>query len=302
MSTRFAIGITIHNEERNIGRLLDALQEEAVGWPGLVKVIVVSSGSTDASDRIVADKARAWPAVELIAEARRSGKASAINHYVAAVREVPILVLLSGDVLPAKGAIAQFVAAFADPEVGMVGGRPTPTGVVRTLVHRIARLQWDLHHQVALVSPKLGEAVAFRNVFEAIPADTAVDEAAIEARIGELGLKTKYLPEAVIYNKGPETIRDFLKQRKRIATGHRHLAETSGYSVATTKNGQVLRIVGAYLLRHPAQIPIAFVTAALEAWGRLLGWYDLTVRGKNPYIWDVATSTKDPIGAAEDKR
>ena len=38
--------------------------------------------------------------------------------------------------------------------------------------------------------------------------------------ISQLGYKLIYEPRCVVYNKGPLTVRDFLKQRRRIYAGH----------------------------------------------------------------------------------
>lgn len=290
---RFSIGITIHNEERNIGQLLEALRREPLGPLGLERVIVVSSGSTDRSEAIVHEIAASWDRIDLVVEAERRGKASAINRFLESARDVDILLLMSGDVVPAPGAIALILDAFRDPGVGMAGGRPVPRGAARNLVERVVRLQWDLHHEVSLHHPKLGEVVAFRNVIESIPEDTAVDEAAIEAIFRDRGARFAYVGDAVIWNKGPENVADFLRQRRRIAAGHHHLSKTQRYQVSTSKNGFVARVALRALIRTPSRWGVAVVTALLEAWGRALGLYDLLVKGKNPYIWDVAKSTKD---------
>ena len=73
-------------------------------------------------------------------------------------------------------------------------------------------------------SPKLGEIVAFRNVIPRIPLDTAVDELSIQALITQLGYQLVYEPEAVVYNRGPATVGDFLRQRRRIYAGHLRFA------------------------------------------------------------------------------
>ena len=101
----FSIGITIHNEERNIGRLLEVLRSQELESRGLGRVIVVSSGSTDRSDAIVAAVAADWPAVSLTTEPERRGKASAINRFLEEAGTSPdALVLMSGDVLPDRDA------------------------------------------------------------------------------------------------------------------------------------------------------------------------------------------------------
>jgi hypothetical protein len=149
---------------------------------------------------------------------------------------------------------------------------------------------------VSLRSPKLGEVVAFRNVVDRLPVDTAVDEASLEAILCARGFRLAYVPAAIIRNKAPESVRDLLKQRRRIAAGHSHLRSTQGYSVSTTRAGLVAPAVLRFLAREPARFGTAAAAAALEAWGRCLGWWDLRIRGKNPYVWEIAASTKDPGG------
>src|SRR5439155_22864973 len=101
----------------------------------------------------------------------RRGKASAINLFLEEARGADACVLLSGDVLPERGAVAKLLDALDDPKVGMAGGRPVPRPGDGGLVGSIVKLQWDLHHEVSLVSPKLGEVIAFRNVLDGIPAN-----------------------------------------------------------------------------------------------------------------------------------
>ena len=294
----FSIGIPIHNEEQNIGRLLERLCSEGLESRGLRRVVVVSSGSTDGSDRIVAEFSRRWPRVTSLVEYERRGKASAINVFLRKARDTDRLVLASGDVLPEPGAVARILDALNDPQVGMAAGRPVPTGQPKTLIDCVVRLQWELHHEVSLIAPKLGEVVAFRNVVGEIPTDTAVDEASLEAALRARGYRFAYVADAVIINKGPDNLRDFLKQRRRIAAGHRHLWMTVGHRVSTTRNWMVIRVVAGYLKAHPGRIGVAAVAAALEACGRFLGAFDLHVRGRNPYVWEVASSTKNLSGQA----
>ena len=46
---------------------------------------------------------------------------------------------------------------------------------------------WELHDKSARVSPKLGEAVAFRRLFDAIDECSLVDEVSIEAEVRAAG-------------------------------------------------------------------------------------------------------------------
>ena len=151
---------------------------------------------------------------------------------------------------------------------------------------------WTLHHKIALSSPKLGELVAFRNVVREIPNCTAVDEACIESIIREKGYNLHYVPDAIVKNKGPDNVSDFIKQRRRIAVGHKYLWRDQKYNVSTHSPLRILEVLFQELSWNPKSIAWTAGAVVLEAIGRLLGYYDYIRKKENPYIWDVACSTK----------
>ena len=231
------------------------------------------------------------PCIRLITQARREGKALAINRFLAAASG-NIIVLESADTVPEAGALDRLVAPFEASEVGMTGARPIPVNPPDTFIGYAVHLMWSLHHAVSLVRPKLGELVAFRNVIPKIPEDTAVDEAVIESIVTKLGYQLNYVPEAVVRNKGPDSIREFIRQRRRIAAGHTHLAREYGYRVSTTDLKRILKT----LIQHPSRSMRKMVwtlgTAFLELASRILGDIDVRVRKQVPVVWDISTSTK----------
>src|SRR5439155_26847849 len=133
------------------------------------------------------------------------------------------------------GSLTRLVEPFKDPAVGMTGVRPIPTNPRAGVIGVAVNILWDLHHELSLHHPKLGEAVAFRRVLESVDRDTLVDEAMMEGVIIGLGLELRYVPDAVVRNRGPETFRDFMAQRIRIYDGHLGLAASTGYRVASMK-------------------------------------------------------------------
>lgn len=144
-----------------------------------------------------------------------------------------MLALVSADVVVEDGAFDALLGHFADPAVGMGGGRPAPVNGVTNFLGRAVHLQWRLHDQIARESPKLGEIIAFRNVISAVPLDTAVDELSIQALIEQLGYRLAYEPRAVVYNRGPATMHDFLRQRRRIHDGYLRVRQQQAYAAST---------------------------------------------------------------------
>src|SRR5262245_4317703 len=123
------IGVMAYNEERNIGRLLEALRHQKVVSARVAQIIVVASGCTDRTEEIVTQAAQVDKRVRLIVQARREGKARAINLFLVAARDAgaDLCVLQSGDTLPQEGTIEALLKPFAkDPSVGMTGAHVVP--------------------------------------------------------------------------------------------------------------------------------------------------------------------------------
>ncbi len=287
-----SIGIMAYNEAANIGRLLDALQRQETRNVHIDEIVVVASGCTDGTEDIVRQFAAQDPRIRLLTQPTREGKASAVNLYLHHTAN-DIIVLQSADTLPLPGSIEALVTPFADPQTGMVGGRPVPTNRRDTFMGFGVHLLWELHHYVSLECPKMGELIAFRNIFKQIPPDTAVDEASIEPLIIGQGLKLRYAPEAIVLNKGPETVRDFITQRRRIFAGHLYVRETLGYKVATLNHWRILRVFLRAIRPDWRYFLWAPLVVALEIFVRALGSYDYSVRHRNPFAWAVAETTKE---------
>jgi poly-beta-1,6-N-acetyl-D-glucosamine synthase len=291
MTLACSIGIMAYNEEASIGQLLGALVSQHPSQVVPSEIVVVASGCTDTTEAIVCHWATRDSRVRLLVQPRREGKASAINHFLMQARE-NIVVLCSADLLPGETAIEQLVAPFIDPEIGMTGGRPVPVNDPNTFMGFAAHTLWDLHHRVNLESFKAGEMIAFRKIFQRIPYDAVVDEASLEPVIRGQGYAVRYVPAAVVYNKGPDTIKDFLSQRRRIYAGHLAVRHALGYTVSTMSSWKALRLVIRDLNWHPRPFLWTWGVAALEAYGRFLGRRDYKKR-RDHRVWEIATTTKE---------
>lgn len=286
-----SLGIMAHNEEANIGRLLLAVLEQKFERDELCEIFVVCSGCTDRTEEIVKGFAERDARVRLLIQQQREGKASAINLFLANASG-EIMILESGDTIPEPGTLDRLVAPFSNRGIGMTGSHPVPVNDKDTFIGFTVNLMWSLHHKIALMTPKLGELVAFRNIVKQIPPDTAVDEASIEALVRNSGYSLCYVPHAIVRNKGPENVRDFLKQRRRIAAGHKHLLVKDEYEVSTSDPKRILKIIAKERREGFKDTLWTIGAIGLEVLGRGLGYYDFHVKKKNPFIWDIATSTK----------
>src|SRR5262249_32981975 len=146
--------------------------------------------------------------------------------------------------------------------------------------------------------PKLGELIAFRNVIDDFPDDTATDEPAIEALIAAKGLRLEYAPKAVVYNRGPENPQEFLIQRRRIFAGEVRIAMRYGYFTPSMSLRYVIPVAMEAIRTYPQFLAWIFAAMSVELWARLLGLYD-GLRGREDVVWRTASSTKTVAARSE---
>ncbi|GHP00226.1 hypothetical protein KSF_102730 [Reticulibacter mediterranei] len=289
-----SIGIMAYNEEANIARTLSAVLAQDGPSIRIEEVIVVASGCTDRTVPIVAEIAAQETRVRLCVQEKREGKASAINLFLKEASG-QVAVLIGADVIPETSAIEYLCSPFLNPAIGMTGGHPIPVNDEHTFMGHTVHLLWRLHDCIARTHAKLGEVIAFRNVISGIPADSAVDEISIQALISQLGYKLQYISECVVYNKGPITVRDFLKQRRRIYAGHLKVLEQQHYEASTMKIGPIMQPLLAmrdFSIGTPRKALWTAGSIILEGFARLLGRDDYR-RKREHHIWQMVDSTKN---------
>jgi GT2 family glycosyltransferase len=289
---RVVVGITAHNEGRNLGRLLERLRSTDLRNGELLRIVVVVSGCTDDTVAIAKRAAEHDGRIRVVVDPERRGKAVAIGQLLEEARDADVIVMESADTLPENGAIDAMLARFADPSVGMVGAHPVPEDDESTFMGFTTRLLWDLHHSIASSSPKQGELVAWRNVIDRFPPDIAMDEAYLEAAVTAAGYRLAYAPEAIVRNRGASTVRAFIAQRRRNHTGHRVLAARYGYRPATRDHLRLATLGARYLLDRPSRAPWMLAAALLEIWCSVLGWWDYAVAHRWGTVWTMIEGTK----------
>jgi len=153
---------------------------------------------------------------------------------------------------------------------------------------------WDLHHEVSLEVPKMGESVAFRShLVEYVSELSVVDEASIEDIVRAKGYVLGYVPDAVVTNHGPETIAEYFEQRRRIARGHYWLEFAFGYEVATLDKALLTKAT-AQVARQQDNFGKWALAAAIgtEVAARAVGFWEARVVGGKHRTWRVLASTK----------
>jgi len=294
------VGIMVHNEAANIGACLEAIRQQRLDSVRLERILVVSSGSTDETDALVAREVLRDDRIVLLTQPRRLGKISAINAFLEQTYPGELVALVGGDTLPELDCLERLFSPLLATGVGMTGGRPVPTNDAGTFCGFLGHLLWSMHHRIALRSPKLGEVVAFRSPGEPLREDAIVDEAYLESRIVGQGLRLVYVPEAIVRNRGPETIEDFLVQYRRNLAGHLVIKRRYGYSVSTLSFARAALALAPELSVRPGKLMRLVGAAGVFTLARMLGYWDYCFHPDRHRIWRTARSTKRLVPVASE--
>ena len=294
---RCTVGVFAHNEAQNVRQALHAILAQQLHDVTVVEIIVLASGCTDNTVELAEEIARANPIVRVAAESHRTGKAAAIKRLMA-VAQGEVIVFVGADTLPSPTALERLLQPFSDPAVGMTGARVVPLNAPTRFIGFAVQMLWNVHHHLALRKPKLGELVASRNVVTDFPEDTGTDEPALEALITRRGYRLVYTPKAVVYNRGPENLREFFVQRRRIFAGEVLIALKYRYLVSSLSLRHVLPVAADAIRIHPQRLHWTIGVMALELCARLLGALD-AARGRTYAVWRHAPTTKDVLAPAE---
>jgi len=288
-----SVGVCVYNEGKNIERSIRSVYSQRIDDFEMAEVIVVSSGSTDDTDDIVERLINEYQSLRLIKQEKRMGKNSAINEFLKE-KKGDICVLLNGDnVLGNDSSLLSLVSPFNDENVGMTGGHPIPTNDPGSFAGFATHLIWSMHHHISMIRPKIGELVAFRDIGTRLPTTMQSDEDIIKMELERNGYVSVYSPDAIVLNHGPETVRDFIKQRVRVNIGEEYIRREFEYSVPTKDKGLLVgAILGAVrdLGIHPVKMPFAML---MEIMSRLKAKAHVSADKGDMSVWSPVDSTKD---------
>lgn len=284
-----SICIPAYNEEKNISRVLRGLVDQNTQNINIARIVVVCSGCTDKTAHIVKKFANKHAHISLIEESSRNGKAAAINTFLKTATE-PVIVIQSADTVPYPDCIEKLCTPFMkNRKIGMTGGAPIPVNDPNTFLGYIIHSWWWFHRNI----PRFGEIIAYRNVLPEISATTAVDEAYIQAKLVKMGYDVVHIDEARVSNKGPATVSDLIKQRRRIFNGHSRLLAEEQVKIDHMTKSSLKLLLFEYKIKNLKELFWFSSGIMIEVYARLLGAYDSKIKNKNPFVWDTATTTKN---------
>lgn len=211
--------LAVRNEEVCLAETLRSIVASDYP-PDKRDVLVVSDGSTDATDDII--RSYAAQGVRLHRLAERKGKVLALSEALPLVGS-EILVLTDASSLFEPDAIRRLVSAFSDPRVGAVGGskRIRRAGDVSTGDGLYLRYDAFLRHLesrggASWVGCEGGLYAIRRPLFKLdYPPDLANDYA-VCCRVYEQGYLNLYNPRAVVWEKASKNFRIEWSRKVRV--------------------------------------------------------------------------------------
>jgi glycosyltransferase involved in cell wall biosynthesis len=284
-----ALCVCVHNEARSLGNLLESLVTCESVTTGQWALYVMASGCTDSTLDVADQFGNRFPDVDLTvnAEPLRSGKLFSVNRFVELV-DADVAIFMDADVCIESGSLEHLVKSLhSDPTVGIAVAMRRSIDPPTDFWAFCEHVQATLHNQLP---PKTGRLYAMRmdlaHVDEQAPADDTFQEWACWAA----GLRMVRVDEAVVANRGPRKVADYLRLRRRVIAQHQSLLQRTGYRPATMRRSSVA--IAAWRLRQRRYIVPMVGVLALEACALVLALWDVRVRRKDYVVWSVVESTK----------
>jgi len=237
---KVSIGVCAYNEENNIGKLLENLIEQQLSKEfALEEVIVVSSGSTDRTNKIVEELSRKDRRIRLITERERNGKAQALNIFFPNAHG-DILVVISADTKPAQGSVAKLVEAVKS-RVGGACAKTLPIKENKDVMEFCYWFLWRMHNRVLqkesgrkALNHLGGDMWALRKgIVSSIPNGVINDDAYLGVTLKKKGWQISFVPEAAVSIRSPTTPLEYIQQRVRIVIGHKQIKEITNVEPTT---------------------------------------------------------------------
>src|SRR5947199_1470797 len=268
-----SILVPVKNEERVIGRLLDAITK--LDYPKEdIELVVITDGVKDRTLEICNHFSQQYPWIKVFHRDASIGKGDALNFgFNKSTGEV--IATFDADDIPEPLAITKALRYFNDPEVGAVHGYHRTLNLQESIVARLAayetflyRLANDGKYALKLFVAFSGSNTFFRRTaLERVglwDPNSIVEDAELAVRFARAGIPTKLAP-VESWQEMPAKVKSLLKQRIRwsggnIQTGLKHWDACRSMSPAKAFDMEVL-------MMSPVMAILAFIGWALLALG-----------------------------------
>jgi cellulose synthase/poly-beta-1,6-N-acetylglucosamine synthase-like glycosyltransferase/peptidoglycan/xylan/chitin deacetylase (PgdA/CDA1 family)/spore germination protein YaaH len=217
-----AVIIAAYNEEKVILQTIRTLL--ASTYKGILEIIVVDDGSTDATYSVVQETFGSDKRVQLYTQPN-AGKAAALNNGIGRTW-ADVVITLDADTIFTRDTVPLLVRHFGDRAVGAVAGNAKVGNRINLLTcfqaleyitsQNLDRRAFSVLNCITVVPGAVG---AWRRslvlALGGFTHDTLAEDTDLTMAIRKRGYKILYEDEAIGLTEAPDTVRDLIKQRYR---------------------------------------------------------------------------------------
>jgi cellulose synthase/poly-beta-1,6-N-acetylglucosamine synthase-like glycosyltransferase len=262
--------IAAYNEETSIAAKVRATLELDYP-PGKLEVVVVSDGSTDRTNEILADLAGERVHVHLLP---RGGKTRAQNYGVTQCRG-DVVVFSDATSVYDKGAVRALAGYYADPTVGAVGGvchfydarkHGSPTGLGQVAYGGYEQAIRIAQSRISTATACSGAIYSTRRDLYVPLAPDACSDMMEPIEIVRAGRRVVYTPEARAYEAAATSVHTEFRMRVRVATQGMQGVLAAGRLLLFQRGAWIsLQLISHKALRYLLPLPLLLLLAT-SAW------------------------------------
>jgi len=288
------IVVAVHNEERRIADKIRNMRE--LDYPAdRLRLVIVSDGSTDATDGIVA----ASGAARLLSYQPRRGKAYAINRAVQQCDGEVIVFSDARQSLPGD-ALKHLVAALDQPGVGVASGELVH---IDARTHQAARIgaYWRYEKLIRKAESRWWSTVGAtgalyairRRDFRPIPDDTILDDFEIPMAIVRGGQRAVLESRAVMFDELQPDASGEGRRKLRTLSGNYQTFARNPWLFSPLHNPVWFQFVSHKAMR--LVVPYALLCLFIASWFGPAPWYPaFGVLQACVYAYGIATLAHRP--------
>lgn len=262
-----SVVIAARNEEQNICRRLDNLLEQDYP-PERLEIIVVSDGSTDRTNELVA--AYASPRVRLVALTSGSGKAVAVNAGVVEAHG-EIVVFADSRQRFAPDVVRRLTDNFSDPTIGCVSGElvfeASPGSGIQTEMGAYWQYEKWIRKQESATGSVVGVTGAIyamrRSLYRPLPKGTILDDVVTPLNVIEQGYRCIFDGSALAFDPVSKDMAQEWSRKVRTMAGNWQMLGFSPRLLLPGANPVWLRFISHKICR--LLVPFALLTLPVGA-------------------------------------
>ncbi|OGK15518.1 hypothetical protein A2774_04480 [Candidatus Roizmanbacteria bacterium RIFCSPHIGHO2_01_FULL_39_12c] len=291
------VGIPAYNEAENIGNLLKNLLKQKNTKFFAKEIIISSDGSDDNTIAVI--NSFSEPKIKLIDNKDRQGAARGLNQIIQAA-EGDILVLLDADVRIKDSFFLEKIAISLKEKQASLAGAYYAELKPRSLFAKVLNVSMQIKHRLFSSFNKgdniytchgRARALAY-NFYKKLHLPVSVgNDMYVYLKCKEFNLKYCYVPEAIVWYRLPETLKDHQKQSVRFFSSEKEMERLFAPDFVRS----FTRIpVGDILLAGMRSLPVILLHPFELVFYLLLEVYlKLTSQFvRQSQIWDISLSSK----------